>query len=79
MNIKKCLENTTATYRMMNLNNYIIILLLFALTIGENSISSKVSKSESDKLYRRAKSLENSGFKDEAEQVYKQIFLELIL
>ena len=64
----------------MNLNNLILISLFLSFIMGE-SISSKnpslnkVKKTnQSDKLYKRAKGLEQSGFKEEAEQVYNQIF-----
>ena len=42
---------------------------------SKNPSLNKVKKTnQSDKLYKRAKGLEQSGFKEEAEQVYNQIF-----
>ena len=62
MNIKKCLENIIETYKMMKLNNFIIIILLIAFSICRNSsiespVLSKATKSESDKLYKKASQL----------------------
>ena len=64
----------------MNPNKLILIFLLLSFTIG-NNLSSKnpslnTATKESDKLYKRAKGLEKSGFFDEAEQVYNQIFID---
>ena len=64
----------------MNPNKLILIFLFLSLVIGNNLSSKNPSlnkaKKESDKLYKRAKGLEKSGFLDEAEQVYNQIFID---
>ena len=82
MNIKKCLENIIENCKKMNLSKLILIFLFLGFIIGE-SISSKkpplnkIKKTDqSDKLYKRARGLEKSGFKEEAEQVYNQIFTD---
>ena len=66
----------------MNLSKLILIFLFSGFAIGENISSknpplNKIKKTDqSDKLYKRARGLEQSGFKDEAEQVYSQIFTD---
>ena len=41
-----------------------------------NQIFEDRKNPESEKLYKRARSLENAGILDDAEQIYNQIFLE---
>ena len=65
---------------MMSLIKLLILSLSFNMMLSNDLVSitssNSMSKKESDKLYRRARSLEGAGFHDEAEQIYKQIFFD---
>ena len=64
----------------MNLNKLILTFLFLSFIAGNNLHSKNPSLNqetkESDKLYKRARGLEKSGFRDEAEQIYNQIFID---
>ena len=60
---------------MMKINRHILPIILVLSYFLPNQISSidKIDKNN-DKLYKRAKSLENAGLVDDAEKLYIQIF-----
>ena len=58
---------------MMKINYHILISLLVLSYCLPNQISA--IDNNNDNLYKRAKSLENAGLIDDAEQIYSQIFI----
>jgi len=67
MNIKKCLENTIENYKKMNCHRIYLLLILLCFNYADDA-------KDQESLYRRAKSFEQTGLIDEAEQLYFQIF-----
>jgi tetratricopeptide (TPR) repeat protein/predicted negative regulator of RcsB-dependent stress response len=64
----------------MNLNKLILVFLFSSFIVGaslhsKNHSLNNITK-ENEKLYKRARGLEKSGFQDEAEQIYDQIFID---
>ena len=59
----------------MKFNKNILSIILLISFLIPNQIIQNKNNSDNDKLYKRAKSLENAGLLDDAEQIYNQIFL----
>ena len=61
----------------MKLNKNILFIALIMSFLVSNQIIPNKNNSDNERLYKRARSLENAGLLDDAEQLYNQIFTAL--
>ena len=59
---------------MLNLNK-ILLIMLFGVFSANSIQADKINTLDSERLYKRAKSFENSSLFNEAEELYRQIFM----